>query len=209
MGLTRFGTRQAAVGKRPAAYGKRQPHRCGPMTRYADRMSELSYGDVTGEYLALRTGAGLVTGEHELVWARGPDAVAFLNDLLSQEIAGLPVAATARSLLLAPQGKLRATLWVLRGEEEVGLVCDAGLAETVIGDLTRFLIRVDVELEPEQRPVLEVWGAGASRVLGDAGFASRPGWESRGDVVVARLPLGNLDRFGVVGDARDALIAAG
>ena len=30
-----------------------------------------SHGDVTGEYLALRTAAGVVDGAHEIVWVRG------------------------------------------------------------------------------------------------------------------------------------------
>ena len=59
-----------------------------------------AYGDVTGEYLALRTGAGVVAGWHDLVWVRGPDAVRFLDGLLSQAIEPMAPGSVARSLLL-------------------------------------------------------------------------------------------------------------
>ena len=93
--------------------------------------------DVVAEYAALRQAAGVVDGRHQMVIAEGRDAVRFLDDLLSQEVAGLPVGAVARSLLLGPQGKLRALLWLLRGEERVAMVADAGVAQAVLDDLTQ------------------------------------------------------------------------
>jgi folate-binding protein YgfZ len=99
-----------------------------------------------------------VAGRLGLVWVDGPDAVSFLDGLLSQDVAGMAPGTTDRSLLLAPNGKMRATLFLLRGDERVGLVCDIGLVDTVIGDLSRFKIRVDAAISVEPGPMYEVWG---------------------------------------------------
>ena len=139
-----------------------------------------SFGDVTGEYLALRDGCGFLTGAHEVVWADGPDAVPFLDGLLSQSIEPMELGTGAHSLLLGPQGKLRATLWVLRDAERVGMLCDAGRGDVVLGDLQRFLLRVEVSLSLDQRPVLEAIGPGSGDVLSAAGLPVPPwrGWLS-------------------------------
>jgi tRNA-modifying protein YgfZ len=166
---------------------------------------------VTGEYLALRDGAGLVAGAHDLVWVRGPDAVSFLDGLISQDVAGMAGGAVARALLLGPRGKLQATLWVLRGDEEVGLVCDAGRAAVVAADLGRYRIRVRAEVVTEERPLLELWGPDAAAVAVAAGVPDPgDGWVG-GAVVVARLPFAaaSLERLVVAGADRAALVAAG
>jgi tRNA-modifying protein YgfZ len=141
----------------------------------------------------------LTTGRSELVWVAGADAVGFLDGLLSQSIAGIRVGGTARSLLLAPNGKLRATLFVLRGEERVGLVCDRGLVGVVAGDLRRFKIRVDVELSIEQRDIWEVWGTTAVEVLDDLPPAGM--WIEVGDMIGFRMPFRRVptERIVVVG----------
>jgi tRNA-modifying protein YgfZ len=141
----------------------------------------------------------LTTGRSELVWVAGADAVSFLDGLLSQSIAGIRVGGTARSLLLAPNGKLRATLFVLRGEERVGLVCDRGLVGVVAGDLRRFKIRVDVELSIEQRDIWEVWGTAAVDVVDNLPPAGT--WIEVGDMIGFRMPFRRVptERIVVVG----------
>ncbi len=168
-----------------------------------------TYGDVTAEYLALRTGAGLVRGHREIFWARGPDSVKFLDSLLSQDVAGLAPGDVARSLLLEPRGKLTALLWVLAGEAEVGLVADAGNGGEAAAHLNRFKIRVDVEIDVDPSPLLELWGPGSAEVLGGAELPVPDGWERAGEVVVVRAPLGGLPRFLVAGVAASDLVAAG
>jgi folate-binding protein YgfZ len=158
-----------------------------------------TYGDVTGEYLELRNGAGLVAGAHEVVWVEGPDAVSFLDGLLSQDVTGLAVHEAARSLLLEPRGRITELLWVLRGEDRVGLVCDPGRAGPTIAALTSFLFRVDTELHAGREPAVEVWGPGAAGVLEAAGLPAPGGWRPAGRGLVASLPLGGLDRYLVVG----------
>lgn len=84
----------------------------------------------------------------DLVWFGGSDAIRFLNDLISQEIGTLGPGEVKRSLLLTPQGKLDHILWVLRGEDEAGLVAETGRGEDLAATLGRYRIRVDVEIEP-------------------------------------------------------------
>jgi folate-binding protein YgfZ len=164
------------------------------------RPTPAGFGDVTGEYLALRGGAGLVAPGHELVWVRGPDALSFLDGLLSQDLAGIPEGGVARSLLLEPRGKLASVLWVLRGgSEELGLAADPGMGGDLAGDLARFRFRVDAELVPAGEPAVEVWGPEAEAVLEGAGLPAPEGWARAGESVVAAIPLGGLPRYLVAG----------
>lgn len=89
----------------------------------------------------------------QLVWFRGPDAVKFLNDLISQEIGTLEPGLVVQSLLLEPQGKLDFMLWVLRGDDFVGLVTEDGRGDELVTRLKRYRIRVEVEIELETGPV--------------------------------------------------------
>lgn len=96
----------------------------------------------------------------DVVWFTGEDALRFLNDLISQEIGDMEVGETRRSLLLAPDGKLDHMLWVLRSEDGYGLATDPGRGADLAATLTRFRIRVDVEISVETRPVWLVMGEG-------------------------------------------------
>ena len=166
-----------------------------------------TYGDVTAEYLAIRTAAGLVVGTHELVTVRGHDATSFLQGLISQDVAALPEGGVGRSLLLGPEGKLRAVLWVLKGENEITLVADRGRGETLTADLGRYRFRVDAAIEPVQEEVIGVWGPAAGSVLEQVNLPKPAGWIRRNQVLVAYLPLGGLPRYIVVGADRRELEA--
>jgi folate-binding protein YgfZ len=147
-----------------------------------------SYGDVTGEYQALHRSAGVVSGQHVLVRVTGPDAETFLDSLLSQDLGGLADGMVVRSLLLGARGKLRALLWVARFGEEFLLVCDGSAGPSVVEDLTRFKLRVQLEIgEPE--PVLDLVGPESESVAAGIGEGGR----------ALPAPLGALPRFFVVG----------
>lgn len=121
----------------------------------------------------------------ELVWFRGPDTIRFLNDLLSQEIATAAPSTVLRSLLLDPQGRLNHILWVLRGDDEVGLLTDPGRGDELVSILGRYRIRVQVEIEENPD---RVW-----LVVGDAGPVPG-GWERTGDSLVADVSWAKIDR---------------
>lgn len=115
----------------------------------------------------------------DLVWFRGRDAVRFLNDLISQEIGARSPGSVVRSMLLGPRGKLDHLLWVLRGEEAVGLIADEGRGEELAATLGRYRIRVDVEIDGPVTGWLTVGGA-----------AEEPGWIAGDGGVEAVLEWG-------------------
>lgn len=166
-----------------------------------------SFGDVTGEYVALRDEAGILEHLHDLVWVRGVDAVAFLDGILSQDVAGARKGDVTRTLLLQPNGKLEALAWLLVGSDEVGLIVDGGLGGRVAEVLGRYRIRVKAVIEPEERPVIEVWGRNAGQALAQAGLPIPAGWMTTGTAVVANAPLGALPRFFVIGASVDGVSA--
>lgn len=129
----------------------------------------------------------------DLVWFRGPDAVRFLNDLLSQEMSDLSPGKVARSLLLGPQGKMDHILWVLRGEDEVGLVTDPGRGPELAATLARYRIRVKVDIAASDEPGWLVIGD-----LGDKG-----GWRRREDDFLADVSWRSTPRFLVFGERPD------
>lgn len=65
---------------------------------------------------------------------------------------------TRRSMLLAPQGKIEFLLWVLAEDERIGLMTDPGRGEALASALSRYRIRVDVEVNVETKPCWLVVG---------------------------------------------------
>jgi len=156
------------------------------------------YGDVTAEYLALRSGRGFVTGFSEIVWASGADTVEFLDGQVSQDVAAMPVGSTARSFVLEPRGKLVAMPWLLRGADRVGLVVGAGRGAAVIEHLERFKFRVDVDLNIDPSETTEVWGGNLEDALAGFDLPSDLGWIDR-DPVAALLVGDPLCRLVLTG----------
>ena len=154
-----------------------------------------SYGDVTGEYRALRNAAASVADTHDLVWVEGPDAASFLQGILSQDIDAMAPGEVGRTFLLNPQGKLTAIMWALRGTDRVGLICDAGLGETVAERLNYYRIRVKAEVRLDDRPVWSMIGPDARAVLDIAGR-----WGDSEGATLAPAPVRGLDRVIVAGD---------
>lgn len=156
-----------------------------------------SYGNVTGEYLALRRECGLVSGRWEVVWVDGPDAVSFLQGLVSADVEELSEQGVCRSFLLTPRGMVRFSLWVLKEGRRLGLICDRGdgpdLAETL--DYYRIRIKAKVHLDP--RPVSALVGPDAPR---DEALEAG-GWERSGEDFRAAAPLAGTRRVFFTGEA--------
>lgn len=130
-----------------------------------------------------------------LTWCRGPDAVSFLQGLLSADLE-VPAGTVTRSFLLHPQGKVRALFWVLVGDEEIGLITDAGVAEDAIDALRRYRIRVEADFEVDERPLRVV--------LEDA----EPGWSDSDGVLIADVGVHGTARSLVVGSPAQPTISA-
>jgi folate-binding protein YgfZ len=144
--------------------------------------------DVDVETAALRHGAGAFRAGRDILAVRGPDAEAYLQGQLSQDVAALAVGASADSLLLEPDGKLSALLRVTRLDGQ-GFVLDTdrGYGDAVVARLRRFLLRSKVELETLAWRDLSLRGdgvgeaaAGLLTVLAERGVLALPfawnGW---------------------------------
>ena len=161
-----------------------------------------TFGDTTAEYVAVHDEAGFVGETLAVFWAVGPDAVTFLQGIITQDVQKMAVGEVARSFLLGPRGKLQALLWVLRGEDRVGLVTDGQRLDETLAELSRWRIRVEVEFEIEERETFEVLGS-----LGDLG--SDDGWIDEDGVLVVELGSGPIRRRLVAGKTAEELTALG
>jgi folate-binding protein YgfZ len=107
------------------------------------------FGDPAAEYAALRAGAVLVDlGFRTLVRATGPDRTAFLQGMLSNDIARLRPGEGCPALLLTVQGRVVADLQVASFDDAIHLYLDARVREACLEALENLIIADDVELHP-------------------------------------------------------------
>ncbi len=96
----------------------------------------------------------------DLLIVSGADAASYLQGQVSQDVEGLAVGATARTLLLQPQGKVDAWLRVFRPDEQrFWLDTDEGHGQAAQARLERFKLRVDVQIEAQTVTALALRGS--------------------------------------------------
>ena len=156
-----------------------------------------SFGNVTGEYLALRRGCGLVAQRWEVVWVEGADSVSFLQGLVSADVESLSEWGVCRSFLLTPRGMVRFVLWALKDTRGLGLVCERGLGTDLAETLDYYRIRVKAKIHLDPRPISALVGPAGpwADVLGE------DRWERDGEDFRASAPLAGLPRAFFAGDA--------
>ncbi len=114
--------------------------------------------------VAYRTGRDRLT-------VTGPDAASYLQGQLSQDVEGLAVGATSRSLLLQPQGKVDTWLRINRRSADVfWLDTDPGHGAGAEARLNRFKLRVEVEIVVDEVAVVAVRGPGSAAAVDGAGL---------------------------------------
>src|SRR5512145_2999625 len=125
---------------------------------------------IASDYRALRTGAGIVDlSTWTSLRVKGPDAVAFLQGLATQDLAPAASAPGASPLPAAPtlflneRGRPVALAWVAFDPRDgvARLVADEGARSTLRAHLDRFHVMEDVEIE----------GPREARIFGFAGPA--------------------------------------
>jgi len=105
------------------------------------------FGDPQAEERAFTDGAALVDRcARGAVLVDGPDALKFLQSLLSQDIEPLADGQGVHTLLLQPQGKLDTDLRLLRVGDTAWLDCEVGRGEALAASLRRFKIRIKAEV---------------------------------------------------------------
>jgi len=148
-----------------------------------------SFGNVTAEYLALRRGCGLVAGLWEVVWVEGPDAVSFMQGLVSADVESLPSGGVCRSFFLTPRGMVRFVLWILKDDRGLGLICEAGEGMELAEMLGYYRIRVKAKIRVGSRVVSALVGPDCPwwEAVGD-GKWMRDGEDFRAAAALADLP---------------------
>lgn len=98
-------------------------------------------------YEAMRSSAGALVTERDVVAVDGPDAAAFLQGQLSQDVLCLVDGSSCLAWVLQPVGKVEALVRVHRiGDEHYLLDTDAGFADSLVARLNRFKLRTKVEI---------------------------------------------------------------
>ena len=97
---------------------------------------------------ALRTGCGVLAPARAFVAVEGVDAEAFLQNLLTQDLAGITDGETRRALLLTPKAKVLADLRVTRlGPERLLLDAEPAVLDELVKQLTRYRLGSKATIE--------------------------------------------------------------
>ncbi|MDE0603053.1 MAG: hypothetical protein OXI18_01500 [bacterium] len=131
----------------------------------------------------LSTAVGACPTERAVLAVAGPDAEAFLQGQLSQDVAGLAPGQCAWSLILQPQGRIDALVRVSRQAADRFILDTDGPLEQVTARLKRFMLRTDVTLDPLYWQCIAVRGPEAEQA-------------SVSGEVVGPVPTGGVDVLG-------------
>ena len=126
------------------------------------------FGDPAAEYRVLRGAAGLIdVPERALLQFTGPDRLAFLQGMLSNDLRGLNPFDGQYAAILTQQGKVIADVRVLYAMNSFYLDFWENLKAKVIGHLQRYLVADDVEIADRtaEYTFLSVQGPSAEMVL--------------------------------------------
>lgn len=88
----------------------------------------------------------------------GEDRVAFLQGLVSNDVAAAAPGRAVWTALLTPQGKWLAEFFVIADGERLLLDCERALRDMVMQKLTRFRLRSRVAITPSALEVHAAWG---------------------------------------------------
>ena len=152
--------------------------------------------DLTADYWALRNEAGAVWLPRDFVRVSGPEATSFLQGQLSQDLDGMGPGTATLSFLLQPQGKVDALVRVTwLSDDDVVLDVDGGWGEAVIARLSRFKLRVKVDIGPLDWRCLAVRGPRSHELTdGHAALANDwpglPGVDLVGPEQAVQVPAG-------------------
>lgn len=123
---------------------------------------------ISAEHRAVREACGVFDVSHmgEFI-VRGPDAIAFVNALTSNDVAALAVGQVQYSTLLTPQGTIVDDLLVYRAPDHLFLVVNAGNRDADLAHLQAHLDGFDATLEDvsDQYALIAVQGPQAPAVV--------------------------------------------
>ncbi len=136
-------------------------------TSRESRSTKTSVTAGSGIGIVCPTGFGYAAGmavvlPRAFIRAAGPDAVGYLQSMVSNDVEAVAPGAGTYALLLTPKARVIADLEIFNTGEELVLSAPPEAAESVLQTLVRARFRKKVELEPTERWL--VWG-GAQNAL--------------------------------------------
>ena len=134
-----------------------------------------------GGPIDLRTVLGWFPEPRDVVRVVGPDALAYLQGQLSQDVDALAVGSSARSFVLQPTGKVDAWVRVTRvAADEVVLDVDGGHGDALAARLRRFLLRTKADVDALDWRAVAIRGPGAADAVpagvGDHALVAPAAW---------------------------------
>ena len=126
------------------------------------------YGDVDGEYQAVRAAAGIIDFSHRgLLQFTGPDRLSFLQGMLSNDLRPLKPFDGAYATVLTQQGKVVADVRVLCAMNSFYLDFWENLKDKILDHLNRYLIADEVEIADRscEYTMLSIQGPAAQALL--------------------------------------------
>jgi folate-binding protein YgfZ len=118
----------------------------------------------------------------------GADRVAFLNGLVSNDVALAAPGRAVWAALLTAQGKWLADFFIFAEADRLLLDCEAAQAPMLLQRLQRYKLRADIALAPTGLSVYAAWGGVADEVQG-AVSAPDPRLPEAGWRLLAAAPL--------------------
>jgi folate-binding protein YgfZ len=169
-----------------------------------------AFDPVQIEYASIRTHAAVFDMPHRATLAvTGPDAFAFLNRMLTQELKGMPPFECRCAFWLNRKGRIDADVRVLNLPDRILLDVDVHAAERTRAGLESFIISDDCQIvdETEQWHRISTHGPAAAAILGRvstpvAGAALtdiKPGQASRVKIAGIEVLIDRQDVTGEIG----------
>ena len=139
-----------------------------------------------GQLRALEEGRAFVElSGYRTIRVAGSDAIEWLHDLLTADIAGLGTGDACRSLLLTPTGRIRADVHVARRGNDIFLIQSPDQADDIGLALTSYVLSSDVFLEDRSGELEPIALPGAAASFLDVADATSPSTVGPGaDVLV-------------------------
>jgi folate-binding protein YgfZ len=154
--------------------------------------------------------------DRAFVRASGPDAVTYLQSMVSNDVEAVAPGGGIYALLLTPKARVIADLEVFRTGDDLVLACPPRTLDEVMGTLLRARFRKKVAFEPAEYAL--VWGDAADGALAELATPAGPhrlvaaapanGSGSEQDWEVARIEAG-VPQFGHEFDADSMPAEAG
>src|SRR5918995_1108615 len=121
-------------------------------------------------YQAIRTGAGVVRrGDRGVLAVSGPDRLAWLQGLLTNDVAALPVGGVCDAAYLTPQGRMVTDLRVLHLTDRTLLDVPGSLAASLRAKLDALLFAEDAHVADvtDTHTMIDVHGPAATLMVSE------------------------------------------